>query len=147
MCHIGDNFAIYKFYIRGYIPCCHTSSGDECVLPYGNAAQNNSPSPYARAFLMMTGWSVKFLFLDFGYLSLQKLTFGPINTLSSTRTPSQSCTPHFIVTLSPIITSFSIKQCEQILQSRPIFAFGNTTQNCQMLVFSPIFALCTSDKG
>lgn len=104
-------------------------------------------APILTPFLMMTDSSLKFLFLDFGYLSLQKLTFGPIKTLSYMRTPSHNCTPHFMVTLSPIMTSFSMKQCEQILQFAPIRAFGSTTQYCQMLVFSPICLLCTSDSG
>ena len=66
-------------------------------------------------------------FLDLGYKSLVKVTFGPIKTLSSTRRPSQSCTPLFIVTLLPITTSFSINTFAQILQFSPITAFSKTT--------------------
>src|SRR5699024_10934175 len=64
--------------------------------------------------------SLKFLFPDFGYLSLQKVTFGPMNTLSSISIPSQIWTPFFMVTLFPIFTSFSMNTCEQILQFAPI---------------------------
>ena len=47
------------------------------------------------------------LTLDLGYLSFDNVAFGPMNTLFSTVVPSQRYTPHFIVTLSPIMTSFS----------------------------------------
>lgn len=103
-------------------------------------------APILAPFLMTTASHLKFLFFDLGYLSLQKLTFGPIKTSSSMRTPSQSYTPLFIVTLSPMMTSFSMKR-EQILQFEPICAFDKTTQYCQIVVFSPIFLLCTSDNG
>ena len=49
-------------------------------------------------------------FLDFGNLSFVKVTFGPIKTLFPMVMPSQICTPFLIVTLSPIYTSFSMKQ-------------------------------------
>jgi hypothetical protein len=40
--------------------------------------------------------------------SFVNVTFGPMNTSSSTRRPSQSCTPHLIVTRLPTTTSFSM---------------------------------------
>ena len=40
--------------------------------------------------------------------------------------------------LLPILTLFSIKQCEQILQSLPMIAPGKTTQYCQIVVLFPI---------
>jgi hypothetical protein len=79
-----------------------------------------------------------------GNKSLLNVALGPIKTLSSIRTPSQSCTLLLSVTLSPITTSFSISTCAQILQFSPILAPANTTQNCQTRVPSPIFLLCTS---
>ena len=67
-------------------------------------------APIDAPFLIQIPSKQKFLFFDLGYLSLQNVTFGPINTSSSTFIPSHIWTPHLIVTLSPISTSFSIKQ-------------------------------------
>ena len=55
----------------------------------------------------VTGYFLKCCRLR-GNGSLQNVAFGPMNTSSSIRRPSQIWTPHFIVTLSPITTSFSI---------------------------------------
>src|SRR5688572_10730377 len=82
-----------------------------------------------------------------GYLSLVKVTFGPIKTSLPMRRPSQSCTPLLIVTRSPTTTSFSMKQCEQMLQLAPNFAPERTTTNCQMRVPGPMAADWTSASG
>ena len=67
-------------------------------------------APMLAPFFIKTGSSLKILFFDFGYLSLQNAAFGPMKTSSSIVMPSYNETPFLIVTLSPILTSFSIKQ-------------------------------------
>ncbi len=82
-----------------------------------------------------------------GIGSLVNVALGPTKTSSSSRTPSHTCTPHLIVTRSPITTSFSMNTPSQMLQSAPIVAFGSTCANAQMRVRSPIFLLSTSACG
>lgn len=97
------------------------------------------PAPMVAPLHTLVFSNVQSLFFDLGNISLVKVTFEPIITLSSSVMPSQTCTPHLMVTLFPISTSFSIRQCEQILQFSPILHFGNTTQNYQILVLSGTF--------
>lgn len=85
-------------------------------------------------------------FFVLGYLSLIKVTFGPIKTLFPILSPSHKYTPLLTVTLSPIMTSFSIKQWQLILQFFPIITFSKTTTYCHMIVPSPMFLLFTSES-
>jgi hypothetical protein len=57
-----------------------------------------------------------------GKMSFANVAFGPMKTSSSMTTPSQSCTPHFTVTRSPTVTSFSMNVWSQMLQSAPMRA-------------------------
>lgn len=66
-------------------------------------------APIDAPFLINIPANCQSVFLDFGYLSLQNVTLGPINTSSSMTIPSQICTPHLTVTLLPIFVLFSIK--------------------------------------
>ena len=69
--------------------------------------------------------------------SFENVALGPMNTSSSMRTPSQSCTPHLTVTRSPTTTSFSMNVWSQMLQSAPIFAPGRMWANAQTRVRAP----------
>ena len=79
-----------------------------------------------------------------GYLSLVKVALGPMNTSSSILMASHRYTPHLMVTLLPIITSFSMKVWSHILQFVPITAPGNIWANAQIRVSFPIFADSTT---
>ena len=57
-----------------------------------------------------------------GKRSFANVALGPMKTSSSMRTPSQSWTPHFTVTRSPTMTSFSMNVWSQMLQSAPMRA-------------------------
>jgi hypothetical protein len=70
-----------------------------------------------------------------------------MNTSSSSRVPSQTETPHLMVTRSPITTSFSTKQRSQMLQPLPIVAPGSTLQKAQIRVPSPMRSVATSAVG
>ena len=70
--------------------------------------------------------------LDRGKGSFENVAFGPTNTSSPSCTPSHSCTPLFMVTRSPITTSFSMNTWSQILQSSPIRAPARTCANAQI---------------
>ncbi|MOA29697.1 hypothetical protein D3C78_1507290 [compost metagenome] len=84
---------------------------------------------------------------DLGLRSLVNVTFGPINTLSLTVTPSHIYTPDFTVTLFPITTSFSINVWSLILQLLPTLAPGKMCAKAQTLVFSPIWSVSTIACG
>src|ERR1019366_248190 len=57
--------------------------------------------------------------------------------------PSQTWTPHLMVTRSPMRTSFSMNVWSQMLQPAPITAPGRTWANAQMRVPAPIEGLST----
>src|ERR1019366_231921 len=75
--------------------------------------------------------------------SLEKVALGPTNTSSCSVTPSQTWTPHLMVTRSPMRTSFSMNVWSQMLQAAPITAPGRTWANAQMRVPAPIEGLST----
>ena len=79
--------------------------------------------------------------------SLVKVAFGPTKTSSSNDTPSQSWTPHFTVTRSPMRTSFSTNTWSQMLQSAPMTAPGRTWAKAQILVRGPTRAPSTMAAG
>src|SRR3954447_8295645 len=70
-----------------------------------------------------------------------------MKTSSSTRSPSQSWTPHLTVTRSPMTTSFSTNTWSQMLASRPMRAPGSTCANAQTRLPSPIASVSQMPAG
>lgn len=104
-------------------------------------------APMEAPFLTTVFLKASGYILERGKGSFEKVALGPTKTLSSIVMPSQSCTPHLIVQLFPMVTSFSMKTRALILQFSPIEAPERMTVFCQTVVFLPILAVCTSAEG